>query len=239
MKLLALESSGMTASAAILEDDTIIAEYTVNYKKTHSQTLLPMVDEITRMTETDPESLNAIAVTEGPGSFTGIRIGAATAKGLGFALGKTLVGVPTVDAIACNLFDTPGYVCPMMDARRSQVYTGIYHFEDHLLKTDMEQVPMAVTELAERLNAAGGPVTLLGDGVPVYLDRLKELLTVPFAVAPPHMSRQRAGAVAVLAKQYFEAGKTVSAEEFRPRYLRLSQAERERKERIGGSDEKR
>lgn len=116
MKILALDSSGIVASAAIVEDDTLLAEYTVNYRKTHSQTLLPMLDEIVKMTELDLETIDAIAVAAGPGSFAGLRIGSATAKGLGLALNKPIVAVPTVDALACNLYDTWGLVCPIMDA---------------------------------------------------------------------------------------------------------------------------
>ena len=128
MKILGIDSSGIVASVAVVENDNLIAEYTVNYKKTHSQTLLPMLDEIAKMTELDLNTVDAIAVAAGPGSFTGLRIGSATAKGLGLALKKPLVGVPTVEALAYNLYDTAGLICPIMDARRSQVYTGIYRF---------------------------------------------------------------------------------------------------------------
>ena len=124
MKILAIDSSGLTASAAVTENGILTAEYTVNYKKTHSQTLLPMNDEISRMIELDLNTLDAIAVAGGPGSFTGLRIGSATAKGLGLALGKPLIAVPTADALAFNLYGAAGVICPMMDARRSQVYTG-------------------------------------------------------------------------------------------------------------------
>ena len=113
MKILALDSSGIVASVAVVEDDTLLAEYTVNYKKTHSQTLLPMLDEIVKMTELDLESVDAIAVAAGPGSFTGLRIGSATAKGLGLALKKPLIAVPTVDALAYNLYDAQGLICPI------------------------------------------------------------------------------------------------------------------------------
>ena len=129
MKILAMDTSGLVASAAVVEDDNLVAEYTVNYKKTHSQTLVPMVNEISRMIELDLDSIDAIAVAAGPGSFTGLRIGSATAKGLGLALNKPLISVPTVDALAYNLYGTDKLVCPMMDARRSQLYTGLYTFD--------------------------------------------------------------------------------------------------------------
>ena len=130
MRILALDSSGLVATVAIVEDEQTVAEYTVNYKKTHSQTLLPMLDEIVKMTEFDLNTIDAIAVAGGPGSFTGLRIGSATAKGLGLALNKPLIHVPTVDGMAYNLFGCKGLICPIMDARRNQVYTGIYRFEN-------------------------------------------------------------------------------------------------------------
>ena len=133
MRILALDSSGLVASVAVAEADgkeeQLIAEYTVNYKKTHSQTLLPMLDEVAKMTELDMESIDAIAVAAGPGSFTGLRIGSATAKGLGLALNKPLIAVPTLEGLAYNLCGTEAVVCPIMDARRGQVYTVIYEFQ--------------------------------------------------------------------------------------------------------------
>lgn len=227
MKILALDSSGIVASVAVAEDDTLLAEYTVNYKKTHSQTLLPMLDEIVKMTELDMNSVDAIAVAAGPGSFTGLRIGSATAKGLGLALKKPLIHVPTVDALAYNLYDTRGLICPIMDARRNQVYTGIYRFEEHKLSVVKSQWAGAVAELLEILNDMGEQVTFLGDGVPVFRDVIEETLKVPFSFAPAHVNKQRAAAVAALGLEYFKEGKTETAMEHCPDYLRVSQAERE------------
>ena len=117
MKVLGIDSSGMVASVAVVEDDILFAEYTVNYKKTHSQTLLSMLSEIGDMISLDLNSLDAIAVAAGPGSFTGLRIGSATAKGLGLALDKPIIPVPTVDGLAYDLWGTDKIVCPLMDAR--------------------------------------------------------------------------------------------------------------------------
>ena len=125
MRILGIESSSLVASAAVVENEVTLAEYTVNYKKTHSQTLLPMIDEMMRLLDMEPSAVDAIAVSGGPGSFTGLRIGSATAKGLGLALKKSLIHVPTLDAMAYGLFGASGLICPMMDARRQQVYTGI------------------------------------------------------------------------------------------------------------------
>lgn len=231
MRILGLDSSGIVASVAVVEDDVLIAEYTVNYKKTHSQTLLPMLDEIVKMTELDLDSIDAIAVAAGPGSFTGLRIGAATAKGLGLALQKPLVAIPTVEGLAYNLYDVPGLICPIMDARRKQVYTGIYRFENHKLIKVEDQMALPMEELIEKLNAYGENVTFLGDGVPVFTGMIKENITVPYAFAPAHVNKQRAAAVAALGVIYYQEGRTETAMEHNPDYLRVSQAERERAER--------
>lgn len=231
MKVLGLDSSGIVASVAVVEDDVLLAEYTVNYKKTHSQTLLPMLDEIVKMTELKLETLDAIAVAAGPGSFTGLRIGSSTAKGLGLALKKPLAAVPTVEAMAYNLYDAKGLVCPIMDARRSQVYTGVYCFREHKLVTVREQMAVSILELLDILNELGEPVIFLGDGVPVFKDVISEMLQVPFSFAPAHVNKQRAAAVAALGMNYVREGKVQAAAEHAPDYLRVSQAERERAER--------
>lgn len=231
MKILGLDSSGIVASVAIVEDDVLIAEYTVNYKKTHSQTLLPMLDEIAKMTELDLNSIDAIAVAAGPGSFTGLRIGSATAKGLGLALKKPLIAIPTVEGLAYNLYDISGLICPIMDARRKQVYTGIYRFTDHQLKVVEDQIAVPMETVIEKLNQYGEAVTFLGDGVPVFHELIAEKMTVPYSFAPAHVNKQRAAAVAALGLIYYREGKTETAMEHVPDYLRVSQAERERAER--------
>ena len=231
MKILGLDSSGIVASVAIVEDDVLIAEYTVNYKKTHSQTLLPMLDEIAKMTELDLNSIDAIAVAAGPGSFTGLRIVSATAKGLGLALKKPLIAIPTVEGLAYNLYDISGLICPIMDARRKQVYTGIYRFTDHQLKVVEDQMAVPMETVIEKLNQYGEAVTFLGDGVPVFHELIAEKMTVPYSFAPAHVNKQRAAAVAALGEIYYRQGKTETAMEHVPDYLRVSQAERERAER--------
>ena len=228
MKVLGIDSSGMVATVAVVEDTQMLAEYTINYKKTHSQTLLPMLDEVAKMIELDLNTIDAIAVAAGPGSFTGLRIGSATAKGLGLALKKTLVSVPTLEGIAYNFCGSEKVICPMMDARRSQVYTGIYEFQGNTLKVLEDQMAVPVEEVLEKLNQTGREVILAGDGVPVYLELIEKNLKVPYLLAPAHLNRQRAGAVAVLGIQYAKEGKLESAMEHQPDYLRLSQAERER-----------
>ena len=234
MRALGIDSSGMVASVAVVEDTQMLAEYTINYKKTHSQTLLPMLDEIGKMIELDLSTVDVIAVAAGPGSFTGLRIGSATAKGLGLALKKPLVSVPTLEGIAYNFCGSDKLVCPMMDARRSQVYTGIYKFNGNELEKVEDQMAVPVEEILEKLNQLGKEVILAGDGVPVYLDKIEKELKVPYLLAPSHLNRQRAGAVAALGMQYAQAGYLETAMEHQPNYLRLSQAERERAEKQAG-----
>ena len=241
MRVLAIDSSGLTATVAIVEEEQTVAEYTVNYKKTHSQTLLPMIDAIVSMVEADLAEINAIAVAGGPGSFTGLRIGSATAKGLGLALDKPLVHVPTVDAMAYSIYGCEDIICPIMDARRQQVYTGIYSFVPVTEEGSMEmkykfqvlrvQMAVSVEELIRRLNIYGRRVVFLGDGVPVYREMLSQGLKVPFYFASSFMNRQRAAAVGALGIEYFKKGMYETAAEHKPDYLRVSQAERERAER--------
>ena len=241
MRVLAIDSSGLTATVGIVEDKQTIAEYTVNYKKTHSQTLLPMIDEMTRMVDLDLSTLDAIAVAGGPGSFTGLRIGSATAKGLGLALNKPLLHVPTVDALAYNVYGCTDVICPIMDARRKQVYTGLYTFvkgknsgkglEEPEFQVMEKQMALPVEELIQKLNSYGRPVVFLGDGVPVYEEMIEAGMEVPYSFAPAYMNRQRAAVVGSLGICYYREGKFETAAEHKPDYLRISQAERERAEK--------
>lgn len=256
MRILGIDSSSLVASVALVEEDKLLAEYTVNFKKTHSQTLLPMLDEIIRMTDTDLETLDAIAISSGPGSFTGLRIGAATAKGLGLALQKPLIGVPTLEATAYNIFATESSICPIMDARRNQVYNGIYQFipygdsleQNFNFITISKPRALDIMELIEELNRfyCKGKidyyipdmnlhnlntievkrVIFLGDGVPVYQEQLSKNLQIPYTFAPAHINHQRASAVARLGREYFKQGKFSSS--LTLEYLRKSQAEREK-----------
>lgn len=234
MKVLGLDSSGLVASVALVENDNMLAEYTVNYKKTHSQTLLPMLDEIAKMIELKLETIDAIAIAGGPGSFTGLRIGSATAKGLGLALKKPVIQIPTVDGLAYNLYGCQNVVCPLMDARRNQTYTGLYEFDSvgmHILE---KQCAVGIDEIIKKINELGRPITFLGDGVSVFRSYIEENCSIPFTFAPAHMNKQRAASVAALGTIYYREGKIQTAEEYRPDYLRLSQAERERMERNNG-----
>ena len=270
MKIIGIDSSGNVASVAYVADGTLIAEYTINNKKTHSQTLLPMLDQIVRDAEIDLSEIDAIAVAAGPGSFTGLRIGAATVKGLGLALEKPVIAIPTCEGLAYNLMGNSGLVVPIMDARRGQVYTGIYRVapvDSHVILSEAkdpadtqgdsstcglrmtgnpitvveDQMALSIEELLDKLASYGEPVTFLGDGVPVFRKTIEEICKVPFSFAPPQSALQRAASVAALGERYAmmqkeREGKSedsgsvrcmISADDFKPIYLRKSQAERE------------
>ena len=234
MKIIGIDSSGLSASVAILEDDKLTAEYFVNYKKTHSQTLLPMLDEISRMAELDLFTVDAIAISKGPGSFTGLRIGSATAKGLGLALNIPIVEVSTTAGMAYNFCYSDKLICPIMDARRSQVYTGLYEFTDGELKTLLTDTAEPIESTIERVNGCGRPVIFMGDGVAVFKETIKKECKVSFSFAPAHLCMQRASSIAVYGMVLYKEGKIVSAKDHAPEYLRLSQVERERNEALNG-----
>lgn len=235
MKILAIDTTGQTASAAIADGDTLIAEFTLNYKLTHSQTIMPMVAEICEKSETKPEEVDYIACASGPGSFTGLRIGAATAKGLALAMEKEIVPVPTLDALAYNVFETDKIICPIMDARRSQVYTAFYRWDNGRLNRLTEMMAISIDDTIRLAEGYGQKVIFLGDGVSVHQEKLS--LYPNFMYAPAHCSLQRAASVAALAMVLARDGKAVASNAFEPIYLRKSQAEREREERLQGEEQ--
>ena len=239
MKIISIDSSGLVASVAVIEDDKLIAEYNTQYQKTHSQTLLPMLDEIKKMTELDLSTVDAIAISKGPGSFTGLRIGSATAKGLAYALDVPIVEVSTLEGMAACLYGTDAIVCPLMDARRMEVYTAVYKYTlnngEYTLNTLMNDSALPIEELVERLNELNvdnKPIVFLGDGVKVARPIIEEKLRAEYVWAPEHMNAQRAAAVGYIAMQKLKMGETVSCYEHEIEYLRVSQAERTKNEGI-------
>lgn len=232
MRILAIDSSSMVATVAITTDGILNAEYTINHKKTHSQTLLPMIAEIVKMIEIDMDSIDAIAITGGPGSYTGLRIGSATAKGIGLALDKPIINVPTIDALAYNLYSSRYVICPIMDARRGQVYTGIYKFDETEMKIIKPQCIMMIDELIKELDSKKEPVMFLGDGVSVHKQLIDDTMNTKHYYAPASMNRHKASTLGAIAEIYYKNGKMETAGEHRPEYLRLSQAERELKAKM-------
>ena len=234
MKILGIDSSGNVGSVAYVSDGVVISEYTLNNKKTHSQTLLPMIDDMVKKAEINLDELDAIAISQGPGSFTGLRIGSATAKGIAYVKDIPIVPVYTTEALCYNLYGETGLICPIMDARRGQVYTGIFNFsEDGSLETLLETTALSIEELLEKLAEFNQQVTFLGDGVDVFKDKIKELLKIPYKFAFGNNRLQRASSVALYGEILFEKGIKQDAASHAPIYLRMSQAERERLEKEG------
>lgn len=231
MKILGIDSSGLVATVAIQSDDILVGEYTIHNKKTHSQTLLPMIQDMLRMAEVPVEELDAIAVAAGPGSFTGLRIGAATAKGLGQALNIPLVAVPSLEGLAYNLAGADALVCPIMDARRNQAYYGIYDVSGEKPVVVGEQDAAPIDTVLQKVRETGREIIFVGDGVPVFANRIAEEEGLAYRLGADNVRYQKASSVAALGRKYMEQGKGVPAERFVPIYLRLSQAERERMEK--------
>lgn len=235
MKILGIDTTGQTASVALVEDEKLIAEISLNHKLTHSQTIMPMIAEVLERAETEKESIDCIACACGPGSFTGLRIGAATAKGLALALGKPLVAVPTLDALAYNIFESGKFICPIMDARRNQVYAAFYMWEEGKLIRLTDHMADSIERIIEIAEMFESEVIFLGDGVPVHRERLEE--NPDFLFAPAHCNLQRAATVATLGATLAAEGLKKPSEEFELIYLRKSQAEREREERLAKEEE--
>lgn len=233
MKILGIDSSGLVASVALMSEGILAGEYTIHNKKTHSQTLLPMIASMLEMAEVKPEELDCVAVSAGPGSFTGLRIGASTAKGLAWTLGIPVVPVSSLMGLAVNVTERGALVCPVMDARRGQVYYGIYRITDGVPDVLGEPDVTAVETVLETVSAMGDRVIFLGDGVPVFQETIREKCRIEAEFSDAVNRYQRGAAVAKLGGLLFDRGGYVTAGEFAPVYLRKSQAEREREEQRG------
>ena len=227
MLILAFESSARAASVALVEDGRLISQYSQCSGLTHSRTLLPMAEDMLKNAELTLDKVDLFAVAHGPGSFTGIRIGVSTVKGLAWAAEKPCVGVSTLEAMAWHGLAAGGLVCPVMDARRSQVYNALFKVENGKPVRLCEDRPIALSQLAEELRTLNAPAFLIGDGAELAEKYLREQ-GLPCTVAPENLRWQSAWGVAMAAM-----GKTPgNADALLPVYLRLSQAERERQERL-------
>ena len=224
--ILAVDSSSRAASAALWKDGDLLGEQFLNTRLTHSQTLLPLVDQLLRSTETTPAQPDCFAVSVGPGSFTGLRIGIAAAKGLAFAAGKPCAPVSTLEGLAYNLLAHDGLICPVMDARCQQVYTALFSCREGRLTRLWEDQAISLAQLGEELARRREPTLLVGDGARLCRSFLGEGCP-HVGVAPAHLLHQRASSVAMAAAALAEAGGLCTAGELAPVYLRLPQAERE------------
>jgi tRNA threonylcarbamoyladenosine biosynthesis protein TsaB len=227
MKILSLDSTAIVSTVAITENEKLLAQFTINNGNTHSETLLPMIESIFKAFSITASDVDLFAASAGPGSFTGVRIGAATVKGLAFDSQKNCIGVSTLEALAYNLIHVDGLVCPVMNARRKQVYTALFRIKDGKMERLMEDSAIAIAELDNHLKAYDEPVYLVGDGYDVTLTDL----THPTLPTPERLRHQSAYAVAQVAYQAYQNGVRTTDIEMSPTYLRPSQAERERAER--------
>lgn len=226
MKILALDTTGLVASVALVDDGKTIAEFTTNYKKTHSQTIMPMLDNMVKLIDTNLSEIDYIACACGPGSFTGLRIGAATAKGLAHGLDKKIIPIPTLDGLAYNLAESDKMIVPIMDARRNQVYTAVYSNIDGFERIS-EYMACNVDDIISYVQSMCDSAVFLGDGVPVFRDKI---LDAGYDIAPVNNNMQRASSVGALALE--RTYSAVECNEFEIMYLRKSQAERELEEKI-------
>lgn len=230
MLILAFETSAKAASVALMEDGKLLAESYQNTGMTHSQTLMVMAQDALKTAGKQVTDVTAVAVAEGPGSFTGVRIGVAAAKG--FAWGRELpcYGVSTLEAMARTLGAYQGYVCPVMDARRSQVYNALFYVNQGQLQRIQPDRAIALAELETEIKNFREPIFLVGDGSVLCYNTLSK--SVPGLVLPPeHRMHQRAVGVALCAEDKLRAGEAGNGGTLTPNYLRLSQAERERLEK--------
>ena len=227
MKILAFETSAKAASVALTDGGKLLAESYQNTGMTHSQTLMVMAQDLLKTCGLTPKDVDAVAVAAGPGSFTGVRIGVAAAKGFAWGGELPCYGVSTLEAMARSLGAWQGYIVPAMDARRSQVYTAIFHVEKGVLSRVEEDMAISLQELGEKIKNYEESIFLVGDGAILCYNTLLE--EVPTLILPPeHRMHQRAAGVALAAQTMADAGIPGNGAELIPNYLRLSQAERER-----------
>jgi len=232
LRIFAVDTSSNAATAALLEDDILLGEYILNHKKTHSQKIMPIIDEIFKSSELKPADIDIYAVSIGPGSFTGLRIGVATVKALAHAVDKPIIEVGTLEAMAYNIPYSQHTLCPIMDARRSQVYNAIYKWENEKLIIVKEPRAVSIEECVN--DVMGQKVIFIGDGIGVNREYIKSRMGDNAVFAPAAYSNQRASSVAQAA--YYKSAVRENLKSYMdvlPEYLRKSQAEREYEERNG------
>ena len=230
MLILAFETSAKAASVALLDGEKLLGESYQNTGLTHSQTLMSMAEDLIKSCGYTPQQIQAVAVAAGPGSFTGVRIGVAAAKGFAWGAQLPCCGVSTLEAMALNLGVYKGFVLPVMDARRNQVYTATFYADKGKLTRKTRDRAISLAQLQEEIKNLSEPVFLVGDGSILCYNTLKE--AVPCLICPPeHRMHQRAAGVGLAASAMLAAGEACDAGTLTPNYLRLSQAERERLEK--------
>ncbi len=226
MITLAVDTSCLTATCAVAEDGKVLAELSMQYGKTHSQKLVPMLRAMLDMLNKDFKVIDLFAAAIGPGSFTGLRIGVVTIKGLAYSLNKPVCGIPTLDALAFSMPDFKGTICPMLDARNNQVFTALYRKRDNHIDKITPDLGITIEELIDRMKSCNQDILVLGDATPLHVDKMKAQLGDKIIEAAPTLSFPRASSVALLAEEAFRNNRAMNAFELEPLYLRKSQAER-------------
>ena len=226
MKIFAVDTSARSASVAIVEEGAIKGEYFINTMLTHSETLMPMTELLFKSTKCELKDIDVFAVNDGPGSFTGLRIGIAAVKGMAYAVGKPCVGISALESMAYNFSDTDSIICAVMDARCSQVYNALFEVENNNVSRLCQDRALSISELTEELLKLNRKVMLVGDGAQLCYSAMKDTLE-NVSLAPQNLRFQRASSTALVAIKAVNDGKTVSASSLMPKYLRLPQAQRE------------
>ena len=229
MNIFGIDTCCMAATAAVLSDDRLVAQIVQNNKRTHSQKIMPMIEFMLKEAELDLADIDCFAAAVGPGSFTGVRIGVATAKALAHATGKPCVAVSTLHALSNNVAYFDGIICPILDARRGQVYNAL--FEGGNMKRITEDRACSIEDLCAELATSKEKIMFLGDGVSVFAEQIREALGDKAVFAQRMQRMNLAASVAEIGYEKFVSGETISYSELVPEYLRLSQAERERLEK--------
>lgn len=227
MKILAVDTSANVATVAITENDRVVGEYFINHGKTHSQKLMPMIKELMKSLDVNCADIDLFAASNGPGSFTGLRIGVTSIKAMAYVAQKPVIGVPTLDALAYNIPANESLICPIMDARNNQVYTAIYQWEQDKMVRVSEYMGIPIEALLKLIQSKNSKTTFLGDGVTLHRNLLKESLEEQCVFAMENSMLQRASSVAKAASIMIAEGKVENYFEMVPFYLRKSQAERE------------
>jgi len=227
MKVLAVDTSSLVAAVAVMDGPKLLGEYIINHKKTHSQKLMPMIKEIMDSIELDPEEIDIFAASIGPGSFTGLRIGITTIKAMAYAVGKPVVGVPTLDALAYNVPVPDALICPIMDARNNQVYTAVYKWERDIPVKVTEYMGIEISELVKIVKGKNCKTIFNGDAVEIHREFIERELGEYCGFAPAILMLQKASSVAALALARASEGMLETCFDLVPFYLRKSQAEQE------------
>ena len=230
MKILGIDTSGIVAGVSLIENNKILAEININYKQNHSVTIMPMVDTLLKMVNLELEQIDYIACSCGPGSFTGLRIGGATAKGIAHALNKKIIPISTLEMLAYNLFMTSKYIVPIIDAKGERVFTAIYKWENNQLKNILEEKATTLEELLQYIEQNNIEPIFLGDGALIYKEKILNK-NKNYNFAPICHNMQKSSSLVALALEYAKNEKLVDYNNFEIEYLRKPQAERELLER--------